>query len=158
MSEPLALRLAVADDVAAVRRCVDAAYTPYIERIGRPPGPMTDDYPALIDRGAVFVAPEDDQSFAAVAVMWPEPDHLFIENLAVWPDRQGQGLGTRLIEACEAHARALGLDELRLYTHELMTENLEFYPHRGFTEVDRRTEDGFQRVYFRKQLGEPPEG
>lgn len=69
MSEPLALRLAVADDVAAVRRCVDAAYTPYIERIGRPPGPMTDDYPALIDRGAVFVAPEDDQSFAAVAVM-----------------------------------------------------------------------------------------
>jgi hypothetical protein len=39
-----------------------------------------------------------------------------------------------------------------------MTENLKFYPRRGFTEVDRRTEDGFPWVYFRKQLGEPLEG
>jgi hypothetical protein len=50
---------------------------------------MTTDYPALIDRGAVFVAPEGDQGSVAVVAMWPEPDHLFIENLAVWPERQG---------------------------------------------------------------------
>ena len=38
------LRAADAADAAAVAACVDAAYRPYIERIGRTPGPMLLDY------------------------------------------------------------------------------------------------------------------
>jgi hypothetical protein len=34
-----------------------------------------------------------------------------------------------------------------------MTDNLSLYPHLGYAEVDRRTEDGFNRVYFEKDLG-----
>ena len=34
-----------------------------------------------------------------------------------------------------------------------MTENLELYPRLGYREVDRREEDGFSRVFFRKRLG-----
>jgi hypothetical protein len=33
-----------------------------------------------------------------------------------------------------------------------MTENLAYYPRRGFVEIGRRVEDGFRRVYFSKQL------
>ncbi|MDA0351737.1 MAG: GNAT family N-acetyltransferase [Chloroflexi bacterium] len=147
----MTLRLATTEDFPAVRRCVDAAYRNYIGRIGRQPAPMTADYPALIARDAVHIA-EDPDGSAAVAVFWREADHLYIDNLAVRPERQGEGIGSRLIEACEAHARSLGLTELRLYTNEAMTENLAFYPRRGFVETRRGGEDGFRRVYFSKQL------
>ena len=38
-------------------------------------------------------------------------------------------------------------------TNEKMTENLTLYPRLGYCEVARRTEDGFNRVYFQKTLG-----
>ena len=33
-----------------------------------------------------------------------------------------------------------------------MTENVAWYPHLGYTEVDRRTDGGFDRVFFCKDL------
>jgi hypothetical protein len=33
-----------------------------------------------------------------------------------------------------------------------MTENLAFYPRLGYEEVDRRTDGGFERVFFVKRL------
>jgi hypothetical protein len=33
-----------------------------------------------------------------------------------------------------------------------MTENLSIYPRLGYVEVARRSEDGFNRVFFEKQL------
>jgi hypothetical protein len=33
-----------------------------------------------------------------------------------------------------------------------MTENLELYPHLGYSETDRRLDGGFQRVFFAKRL------
>ena len=150
-SEPLSLRVALTEDIPTVQRCVHAAYEKYVARIGREPAPMTADYHSLVDQGAVHIA-EDAEGFAGVAVFWPVAGHLYIDNLAVWPERQGQGIGSRLIEACEVGARTLGLTELRLYTNEAMTENLDFYPRRGFAETGRGEESGFRRVYFSKSI------
>ena len=33
-----------------------------------------------------------------------------------------------------------------------MTENLELYPRLGYREIDRRLDQGFQRVFFSKRL------
>ena len=33
-----------------------------------------------------------------------------------------------------------------------MTENLEMYPALGYVVAGRRSEEGFERVYFRKHL------
>jgi len=33
-----------------------------------------------------------------------------------------------------------------------MTENLSLYPALGYHQFDRRVEDGFERIYFRKTL------
>ena len=38
------IRVASIGDLADVQAIVKAAYTPYIARIGREPGPMLDDY------------------------------------------------------------------------------------------------------------------
>ena len=63
----------------------------------------------------------------AVLVISTEADRLLIENVAVRPDLQGTGIGLQLLDFADQRAAASGLRELRLYTHETMTENIEFY-------------------------------
>ena len=71
---------------------------------------------------------------------------------AVRPDVQGRGIGVRLLDLAEDHARSLHLGEVRLYTNAAMTENLSYYPRHGYVETHRAECDGFRRVYFRNPL------
>ena len=146
------IRCARPADRAAIERIVRAAYGIYVERIGKPPGPMLDDYTALISDGRVSVLEEADRTMAAIIVLLPEPDHLLLDNIAVRPDRQGQGLGRRLIAFAEEQARRLGHSEVRLYTHEKMTENITLYTRLGFVETGRGQQAGYDRVFMTKRL------
>ena len=112
---------------------------------------MTADYAELVALGEVWVATEGDE-VVGVLVLRPRPGSLFLENVAVAPARQGAGIGSALLTFAEEHARSLGLGEITLYTNERMTENLAFYPARGYVETERRYDDGFHRVFFRKLL------
>ena len=147
------LRKARPEDRAAVEAIVNAAYSRYIERIGQPPGPMLDDYVGLIEAGAVSVLEEPDGALAAIIVLVPKPDHLLLDNIAVRPDRQGRGLGRRLIAFAESEARRLGHAELRLYTHATMLENIALYRRLGFEETGRGQDAGYDRVFMRKRVG-----
>jgi ribosomal protein S18 acetylase RimI-like enzyme len=146
------IRRARPDDLAAVEAIVEAAYSRYLEIIGRPPGPMLDDYGTLIAQDAVSVLEGADGAIAAIIVLLPKPDHLLLDNIAVRPERQGQGLGRRLIEFAEAEARRLGYRELRLYTHEKMVENIALYRRLGFEQTGRGHEAGYDRVFMTKHL------
>jgi GNAT superfamily N-acetyltransferase len=126
------IRRAQPPDRPAVERIVREAYGMYVERIGKPPGPMLDDYAALIEHGAVSLLEEADGTLAAIVVLLPKPDHLLLDNIAVRPDRQGRGLSRQLIEFAEDEARRLRHAELRLYTHEKMTKNIALYRRLGF--------------------------
>jgi hypothetical protein len=64
------LRAATRDDLNMVQEIIRAAYTHYIARIGREPGPMLDDYGALIDAGQIHVA-ERDGAVQGVLVLIP---------------------------------------------------------------------------------------
>ncbi|MBV9580874.1 MAG: GNAT family N-acetyltransferase [Chloroflexi bacterium] len=145
---------------AAVRSCVRAAYARYVERIGREPAPMSADYEDLIDRGDVYVLqPRASEEIYGVLVLRVDGHVLWIENVAVSPEYQRRGYGRQLLDFAEQHARTLGITELRLYTNELMAENLVLYRRLGYVEVDRRLDDGFRRVFMRKRLGPtPPRG
>ena len=145
------IRLATEDDAAAVAECVVLAYSPYLQRMDRPPAPMLADHAAAIDRGEVWIA-VDKGRVHGVIVLVPEADHLFIANVAVEPAHQGHGLGRSLMTFAEDEAARRGLTELRLYTNELMIENVDIYGRLGFDEVERRTEDGYRWVFMRKTL------
>ena len=82
------------------------------------------------------------------------PDHLFIENVAVAPGNQGQGLGQMLMARAEARARELGLPELRLLTAKAMAVNIALYQSLGF-QIDREEpyKGGFT-VYLSKVLAQ----
>lgn len=147
------IRLAGPDDRHAVEEIVTAAYVHYVERIGKPPAPMLDDYGALIGADQVHVLEENDRTVAAIIVLLPQADHLLLDNIAVRPGRQGRGLGRQMIAFAEDETRRLGFVELRLYTHEKMTENIALYTRLGFAETGRGQERGYERVFMRKALG-----
>ena len=145
------IRPARLEDKDAVEAIVRAAYSVYLARMDKPPGPMLDDYAALIAAGSVSVADEAGET-AAILVLLPKPDHLLLDNVAVRPDRQGTGLGRQLIAFAEAEARRLGFSEIRLYTHETMVENIALYRRLGFVETGRGRQAGYDRVFMSKPL------
>lgn len=149
----IVVRPAAAADRHAVAACVDAAYAKWVLRFGRKPGPMLADYRELIALGRVWIATEGN-AVQGILVLLPEPDHLLVWNVAVWPDRQGRGIGRRLLAFAEERAAALGLREVRLFTNELMAENIAFYRGLGYEETERREEGAGRRVYMRKAIAE----
>jgi ribosomal protein S18 acetylase RimI-like enzyme len=146
------IRPARSDEAFWVRALVRRAYALYIPRMGKEPAPMLADYGVLIAKGEVHVLEEGGEAVALI-VIYPKDDALFIENIAVDPVAQGKGYGRALLDFAEQEARRLGLEALRLYTNAAMTENLAFYPGRGFRETERREEDGYKRVFFEKRVG-----
>ena len=145
------IRPAWSNEQDAVAACVNAAYEKYIERMGKKPAPMRADYASLIAEGVVYVIPGDN-GVCGIVVLRSRTDHLFLENVAVHPNEQGKGFGRALMDFVEQQAYAANLCEIRLYTHERMTENLAYYRKLGYEEVERRIEDGYARVFMRKML------
>jgi len=147
------VRPAQPGDISAIRACARAAYERYVAAIGREPAPMIADFAQQVAEGIVSVVVDIAESIAGYIVCYPDGADFYIENIAVSPDRQGAGIGGLLMAHAETCARAAGCTTLALYTNIHMSENLTLYPHLGFVETDRREEDGFHRVYFRKPLG-----
>lgn len=147
----LGIRVGLAADAPLAREIAERAYGVYVERIGGRPAPMDADYGEAVRRGHLFVA-EDDGVVVGLLVLVSEPDHLLIENVAVDPDRQGEGIGRALLAHAETCARGSDLTTLRLYTHVAMTENLRLYARLGYREDERRTDSGFERVFLSRRL------
>ncbi len=143
------IRLATIDDLPDIQSCARAAYAKYVERIGQEPAPMIADFANQIELGHVWTA-FCGSSFSGYVVFYPEADHMHLENVAVVPAHLGKGIGKRLIKYVEHTAHKQGLNAVELYTNEAMTENLSMYPKLGYFETDRKQQDGFHRVFFRK--------
>jgi ribosomal protein S18 acetylase RimI-like enzyme len=146
-----AIRKAEVEDAAHLRVIARAAYAKYVARIGREPPPMLADFPAEIAAGRVIVI-EKHQALCGYMIAWPESDAYLIDNIAIDPACQGEGLGGKLIDYAIGEARRLRLPALRLYTNVLMPENLSLYRHLGFIETHRVIEHGLHRVYMRLDL------
>ncbi|MEU6595947.1 GNAT family N-acetyltransferase [Streptomyces flaveolus] len=143
------VRPAATDDVPAVRAVTDAAYHPYVARIGVVPQPMEADHMADVAAGKVFVTGEPVVGLVVVEAF---ADHLFLDSIAVHPDAHGAGVGRRLLRFVDARARELGLDEVRLYTNAMMWENQKIYPKYGYEVVERRVDGPYDRIHYRKRL------
>ena len=145
------IRPAGRNDVRAVAGCVRASYAKYVERIGKEPAPMRRDHAAAIEAGETYVLVEGGELVGTIEAR-AEDGHLFVGNVAVRPDRQGKGLGMRLMAFAEERAAREKLGEIRLYTNEKMWENLAFYGRLGFEETQRKLDGGYRRVFLRKRL------
>jgi ribosomal protein S18 acetylase RimI-like enzyme len=146
----LGIRLAQAADRAALEAIVQAAYEPWVPVIGVRPLPMVADYGRVIAAEQAYLL--ENGEVDGLIVLVAEDGTLLVENVAVRPERQGRGLGRRLLAFAEFRARTLGLAALRLYTNEKMTANIALYESLGYRETSREDIDGRQVVHLRKDL------
>lgn len=135
-------------DLASVRACVEAAFSPFIAEIGRRPAPMDADLLAMIAAGEVWITGNG----TAMMALRPVEGAMLLDILAVAPAAQGQGLGRLMVAQCETLARAAGLPAVELYTNAAMTGAQRLYAGLGYTEVARGPHEGFARVFYRKAL------
>lgn len=140
------------DDAAFIRDLVRAAYAKWVPVIGREPQPMKADYTRAVIEHQIDLLHADGVVVGLIETRL-ESDHLWIENIAVTPVRQGQGYGMLLLGNAEHRASTAGLNELRLLTNEAMTANIALYERVGYT-VDRREPfiSGGITLYMSKRL------
>lgn len=82
---------------------------------------------------------------------------LFVHLLGVAEEAQGQGVGSRLVAAAEAEARARGCVGVWLDTYSFQAPG--FYARLGYAEVGRIADypPGHARIFLAKRLdGRPP--
>jgi ribosomal protein S18 acetylase RimI-like enzyme len=124
----------------------------YVSRIGRAPAPMVADFKSQVANNLVTVLERADQVCGFIVFYPRQAEHVHIENVAVLPHCQGMGYGKALVQYVEQQAMQSGYSSIELYTNTKMTENLSFYPALGYREIDRRRQDGFDRVFYTKSL------
>jgi len=153
MSEAIEMRRAGPADAAAIRRLTREAYAKWVPLIGREPMPMSADYEAAVKNHRFDLLYRDGAPVALIETV-DEGDKLLIENVAVLPDFQGCGLGSKLMAHAEEIARSLGYARLRLYTNKRFAENLKLYLRLGYR-VDREEDlgPGMLRVHMSKSVG-----
>jgi N-acetylglutamate synthase-like GNAT family acetyltransferase len=144
-------RRATSADATAVREITRAAYAKWIPVIGREPKPLTANYEQAVTEHVIDLLEEGGRPIALIEMI-PQPSHLLIENVAVLPDRHGEGIGGLLVRRASAAARSLGLSELRLYTNALFSANISFYAHRGFEEFLRKPRAAGGEVVHKKTI------
>ncbi|KAI5199547.1 hypothetical protein E4T39_06193 [Aureobasidium subglaciale] len=151
------IELALHSDLASIHDLITTAYTPYIARLeGKKPAPMTADYASLVTDSSLYVLrPAAAPSIIAGCIslaLTEGGDALEINNLAVSPAAQGKGYGKVFMAFSEEFAKDNGITKLELYTNVKMVENLALYRKLGYQELGRWSEDGFERVFFRKEV------
>lgn len=149
----IVIEVAVPSDLPAVKSLVDAAYSKYISRIGKPLAPMSTDYSSADVITSLYVLKKDSQAVGAI-VIYIDTDNtaLTIDCIVVDPAMQGHEYGKKLMAFAEQFAKRNGCGAITLYTNELMFENLTIYEKMGFKETDQRSEHGYKRVFLRKTL------
>lgn len=73
-------------------------------------------------------------------------DHLYLGKLAVDPQCQGRGIGRRLVEAAQEHAREAGRNAIELQARIELTANHAVFARLGFRETARTAHPGYQRA------------
>jgi GNAT superfamily N-acetyltransferase len=148
---PPEIRSAAPADAEAIRDLTRAAYAKWIALIGREPLPMQADYERAVREHTIDLLTVGP-TLAGLIEMILQPDHLWIENVAVAPEWQGRGYGPLLLNHAERRALDSGRLEIRLQTNQAFAANLEFYAKLGYA-IDR-TEPfrGGTTVHMSKRL------
>lgn len=128
----LKISLAEPDDAVEIAIIARRAFAKWVPILGREPIPMTMDYRAAILRREVWVVKADGQ-MAAFMKMSKIANSMFVDVLAVAPERQREQIGSAALRWAEATALRQRLDGVTLKTVAAYTDNILFYRVNGYT-------------------------
>ena len=149
--EDAQIRPAAPAEAEAIRNLTRAAYSKWVALIGREPLPMQADYERAVREHTIDLLTVGGALTGLIETI-VHADHLWIENVAVAPERQGRGYGRLLLAHAERRAVQAGRGEIRLLTNQAFAANLEFYAGLGY--AIERTEPfrGGTTVHMRKRI------
>lgn len=129
------IRLATADDSAAISEVLTEAFTPYREHYTAEAFGYVTPTPEVIEprfgEGPIWVAEVDGEVVGTVSLM-TEPEGLYIRSMAVKPTSQGLGIGHKLLDALETHIETSEIERIFLYTTYFIPGAKELYEKHGF--------------------------
>lgn len=134
-ASPLEIRLAVLGEEELIASLILAAFLPFMSEYT----PDAFEYTvATADRirerfveGPMWLAFDGDTAVGTVSGL-PESDRFYIRSMAVSPAAQGTGVGQKLLDVSETHARGAGFEKLYLYTTHVLPGAMRLYEKNGF--------------------------
>ena len=115
---------------------------------------IDDPQASILDPGGhIFMVERDGQAVGCCALMAMDDGGFEVAKMTVTPAARGLGLSRRLLEACEATARAAGAPRLYLETSSTLTVAGRLYHSFGFVALPPRpTPYARADVFMEKRL------
>lgn len=88
--------------------------------------------------GRIFMAEQGGEAIGCCALIAMDDGSFEVAKMTVTPPARGQGVSRRLLEACEAEARAAGAHRLYLETSSTLTVAGALYRSFGFVDLPPR--------------------
>jgi DNA-binding MarR family transcriptional regulator/GNAT superfamily N-acetyltransferase len=102
--------------------------------------------------GLVLIARLRGEPAGCGALKFHEHAPAEIKRMWVAPGARGLGLGRRLLEALEQHAREAGVTVLHLETNRTLVEAIQMYRACGYREVAAFSDEPYAHHWFEKRL------
>jgi DNA-binding MarR family transcriptional regulator/GNAT superfamily N-acetyltransferase len=102
--------------------------------------------------GLVLLARLREEPVGCGALKFHENAPGEIKRMWVAPRARGLGLGRRLLEALERHAREAGVAVLHLETNHTLIEAIQLYRDCGYQEVEAFNDEPYAHHWFEKRL------
>jgi DNA-binding MarR family transcriptional regulator/GNAT superfamily N-acetyltransferase len=102
--------------------------------------------------GALIVARLRGDPIGCVALKFHKKSPAELKRMWVSPSARGLGLGRRLIDEAEKHARQCGVRVIHLETNRALHEAIVLYRRSGYVEVDAFNTEPYAHHWFEKKL------
>jgi predicted N-acetyltransferase YhbS len=151
-NEQIKIQLAGPDEAGAILRLTQAAFALHADLLDPPSSAFQEteeDVRQAMRGGVVLVAVVDGELVGAARVRpLPEQQALICGRLAVDPRRQGQGVGSALMEAVERRAVDEGYAATVVGVRVPLEGNLRFFAKRGYARIGEHSHPGYTRVTY----------
>ena len=133
--ESVGVRLATPRDSETVAGLLLMAFLPfraeYTDEAFEFTTPSTDVIRERFSEGPIWLAEREGVAVGTVSGL-PEADRFYIRSMAIDPLAQSSGVGQKLLETVERHAREQGFEKLFLYTTYVLPGARRLYEKNGF--------------------------
>ena len=147
----LTIRRATIKDSDDLLKIAEIAYDKYLPLMDKKPAPMLADFNKHIAEDIVFVALAEVEIIAGYVVLQQIKAQWWLDNIAVHPNHQEQGIGAKLRIEAENYVSILS-DRIQLYTNIVMADNISWYERAGYVITQQALINGYERLYFEKRL------
>jgi GNAT superfamily N-acetyltransferase len=135
---PDSITVARADLMAEASRALIAALNAELNGAYPEPGAThfrLDPSEVTAGRGVFLIVYDNEEPVGCGALRLLDPTTAELKRMYISPDRRGNGLGRRLVEALESEARDLGVNRLVLETGIRQTATFALYRSSGFRPI-----------------------